>query len=157
MPDLSNYLGAMYLSWSAFETALEIIGKQELGVSERQAHIVFGTLGFSSKMDIVVSLILEGGRPNKDELVAAIRSVPQSARRNHITHSLVGHTGDFSQFEFYKRENGNGLIAKKLSFDGPLMKTHFEAMYEAAALVEELSGIHDGERMAYINAAKAVV
>ena len=157
MPALTNYLGAFYLSWSAFETTLEIIAKQELGVTDRQAHILFGTLGFSAKMEIAVSLIQDGSRANKKNLIDAIRNVPQVARRNHITHSLIAHAPDYSRFWFVRREISTGLSVKVLDFDGKSMEAHFNALHDAARKVEKLSGISEADCADYLNVAQAIV
>lgn len=134
-----------------------MICKRELGITDKQAHIVFSSLGFSAKRDIAVSLMRESSNGKKDEIIAAIHRVPEIARRNHITHSLILTSNDFSRFDFVKREIANGLKAKTLSFSVKAMKRHFDDLADAASHLEALSGFTDAERTEYGRSAKDAV
>ena len=154
---LAHYLGIFYYSWSAFEINLEMISKRELGISNRQSHIVFGSLSFTAKMEIALSLLKDSDRPQKDNMIAAIRQVPKVARRNHITHSLITTNPDFSRFVFHKRNIAKGLSTKTLDLNTAAMNRHFDKLNAAANEVERLAGFTADDRKAYVDSATAAV
>lgn len=155
MNSVLHYMGAVYLSWSLFEINLEMLSKREMGITDLQSHTIFGSLSFSAKRNICIALMKESTDPLKDEIIEAIREVPQLARRNHITHSIIKTSEDFSVFNFVKREVANGLSAKNLKLDAKAMKRHFDDMANAAITLEKLSGFSDADRNAYVDSVKS--
>jgi len=157
MPTIVHFLGGFYFSWSLFELTLELLCKRELGLTDKQTHIVFSSLTFSAKRDIAVSLMRDSSDANKDAIIAAIHRVPEIARRNHLTHSLIMTNDDFSKCNFIKREISNGFKAKMLTFNLAEMKAHYDEMADAAIALDALCGFTDAERTAYGNFAKAAI
>jgi hypothetical protein len=157
MPTITHFLGGFYLSWSLFELTLEMLCKRELGITDKQTHIVFSSLTFSAKRDIAVSLMRDSDDTNRDAIIAAIHRVPEIAKRNHLTHSLIMTNDNFTKFNFVKREISNGLKAKKLNFNLAEMKTHYDELADAAIALDVLCGFTEAERTAYGNVAKTAV
>lgn len=149
-----HYLGGFYFQWSLFEIHVEMICLKELGITPRQVHILLGSLSFSSKQEVAISLLKEGDNPHKTELISALKRIPQIARRNHITHSLITTNSDFSRFTFTKREIANGLKQKELSFDIQGMRGHFHDLNDAVTELVQLCSYSHAEMQAYVDSVK---
>lgn len=154
----AHYLGGFYYSWGTFETLLEMLSRDELGIDNDRAHIVFCSLNASAKQEIAINLISLSDRANKDEVVTAIRRIPNIAKRNHITHSMLASNNNMTRFTFNKREISSGnLVVRPFTLSHEEMGEHFNALNDALAELQGLAGYDEAEMQSYFDALKAFI
>lgn len=158
MPTHAHYLGGFYYSWSSFELILEVLCRDELVIDDHRAHITLSSLSAAAKQEIAINLVSISTRANRDEIIKCIRRIPNIARRNHITHSLLAANAAMTEFTFFKREIASGsLVARKLVFSGVEMQDHFKTLNDALVDLQHLIGLTDADLESYCEAIKAFV
>jgi NAD(P)-dependent dehydrogenase (short-subunit alcohol dehydrogenase family) len=140
-------LGGIHVLWTNYETTLELIAKQLLHLTPRQAQIVFASIANQAKRNIVVALLKEDG--DNTELVNAIHNVAEVAKRNHLTHSYIFEGPDHAHF--LKVDVKNGYRARSLRFSLAEIDALVQEFREALELVEQLADIDPKVRDGYLS------
>lgn len=109
-------------------------------------------MGAKPKQEIAISLLKEGA--NNEPLIKKLRSVPDIARRNHITHSIYLGDDKLTKHIFRKRDIRSGLKTRDLVLDSVGMKKHFEKLATAIIEAQQLAGVDDEDLQSYCDAVK---
>lgn len=133
VPPSKAYLisyGLFMVTWSVFETILDVTIAREAGLKPPQSIIVTSGLGFERKASIARSL-LALHKPQNEKAISLINKITQEASRNSLVHGIV-FVGQ-NAIEFIKCDTDQSLKVKSKKFKDD----------ELASLVASICGMID--------------
>ncbi|WP_293700970.1 MULTISPECIES: hypothetical protein [unclassified Sphingopyxis] len=104
-------LGTVLAFWNNVELVMEMVIKQELGLTTEQACIVCGALGGGAKLAMLSSLVAEKG--HRQSFVQAIRDFQGMVGRNALAHGFMTIHGPSGDYEIVSRDVKNKLSVRR--------------------------------------------
>lgn len=130
--------GLMLMTWSSIELALEMVAKREIGLTLKQACIIFGPLGGGAKVALTFS-ILEGNVAMQP-FCEAVRAYQNFLGRNALVHGFPTFKEESDPWVIVSREVKNGLVVRTRQIDRYVETEEFNVLFTR---VMETSGFTD--------------
>ena len=149
----SSY-GFVLLEWNDYEILIEMGIRNLLGITSREAHIVFGALAFKPKFSILMALARQKNLAGHDAIQLA-KSINKYAERNHLIHGYAWHEGE--TIGFVKRNVDDRLRVSERKFSQNELAMHAIWLIGAVERFQEALGITSREIAGYRRSAESLL
>lgn len=116
----SSY-GFILLGWNDYELLIEMAARNLLGISSREAHIVFGALSFKPKLNILLALARQQ-KLHEHMAIKTAKAINKYAERNQLIHGYAWHEGE--TIGFVKRSVDDRIRVKEKRFTQSELARH---------------------------------
>jgi hypothetical protein len=150
---MSSY-GFVLLEWNDYELLIEMAIRNLLGITSREAHIVFGALAFKAKLNILLAL----GRQKKlteHDAIKWAKAINKYAQRNHLIHGYAWHEGE--TIGFVKRNVDDRLRVAEKKFRQSELAVHAIWLVGAVHKFQEELGFTTRDVGAYRRSAESLI
>lgn len=142
--------GLFMVTWSIFETTLEVAIQKRLKLHPLEGNIVTGGLAFLSRSSILRSLLALDKSKESKEASKLINSMVTDANRNAIIHGHV-HVGGDHTLKFVHRKTADKLSAKSVIVDKDSMLSRTSLLRRRIEMLQSLLSVSNEELQEFGN------
>lgn len=133
MLTLGTY-GSFLALWSTFDIVVEIILLRQLRLTVEEASIVFSSLNFGAKMNILVSLL--NREPADTTGITLLKNVQTKAERNSFAHGFFRVDADRHTFALIRREVKDRYVVRRKRYGFKEADNHLQDFIESLTAVD---------------------
>ena len=139
--------GQFLAAWNSFDVMIEIALMRKLRLTPKEACIVFASVGFGAKSNILGALLTqtEEGRGNYALITGAI----QIAERNGFAHGFISVSDDGRHFTMVRRDVKGTLEVRPKALTSLSMQKHLHVFATKFQEAQDAFAISDHDLIVY--------